>query len=182
MASQLTPCPSCSRHVKVGPPSCPFCGGDVPVNVPARPSLVGRPLSRAALMFAGAATVAACSSTSASVFIPDSGQPHDDGSHGAPVPLYGGFDGSPLYGVYVNPDDGGPDSGNDATMADSGDDADASQPINVDAAYGVVILPDASDDGSSDSADDAFNPGGGSGDGGDPGNGGAAYGSFVTPP
>jgi hypothetical protein len=189
MASQLTPCPSCSRHVKVGPPSCPFCGGAVPVDVPARPVLVGRPLSRAALMFAGAATVAACSSTASQpsygVFV-DAGIPNSDASErdGATVPHYGGFgnpgDASPLYGVHVNPDDAGPVM--DATSTDSGVDADASAPVNMDAAYGVVILADTGTDASTDSRGDAFNPGGGSGDGGDPGNGGAAYGSFVNPP
>jgi hypothetical protein len=135
-------------------------------------------LSRAALMFAGAATVAACSSSASQpsygVFT-DSGLPNRDAmddSHRTPE-LDAGHDRDAASAD--SRADSGADSSPDA-------DADAFQPVNMDAAYGVVILADAGSDAGTDSGGDAFNPGGGSDDGGDPGNGGAAYGSFVNPP
>ncbi len=162
MPSQLTPCPSCSRHVKVGPPSCPFCGGAVPVDVPARVVAAGRPLSRAALLFAGAAAVTACSSSTTSptppkdaevdtghavaaygVAITDSGEPGNDAS-GEP-------DGGAVaaYGVFV---DGGLQH-----AADGGSEPDG----GAVAAYGVFVN------------DASLEP--------DAGQGGAAYGVFVNP-
>ena len=64
MAARLAPCPSCTRHVKVGSASCPFCSSAVPVDVPARPMPSTRPLTRAAILFASAAAASACSSSS----------------------------------------------------------------------------------------------------------------------
>src|ERR1700677_1051264 len=58
--ARLTPCPCCTRHVKVGSSACPFCGGDVPIDVPVRPIAASRPLTRAAILFASAAAVTAC--------------------------------------------------------------------------------------------------------------------------
>ncbi len=128
MAARLVPCPACTRHVKVGPPSCPFCGGEVPTEVAPRPALpTGKPLTRAMLAFAGAAAVSACSSSSLSalygaVVLPDAGDASSDAAvdTGQPSAHYGGF-----------------------VMPDAGVDAsDAGHGI---AAYGVAILPDASD-------------------------------------
>jgi hypothetical protein len=54
--STLTPCPSCSRHVRVSDAACPFCGATVTVAPPGpapAPGLRGR-LGRAALFAAGA--------------------------------------------------------------------------------------------------------------------------------
>ncbi len=63
--ARLAPCPSCTRHVKVGSAACPFCGGRVPVDVPLRVfASTGRPLTRAAILFASATAVSACSSSS----------------------------------------------------------------------------------------------------------------------
>ncbi len=137
MASRLTPCPSCSRHVKVGPPSCPFCGGAVPTDVPARTFAVpaGKPLTRAAILFAGAAAVTACS--------PSSSGPTEskdaEADHGHAVAAYGvavipdgGQEGFPdggvsaLYGVMAIPDSG------EEGFPDGG----------VMAAYGVAVIPD----------------------------------------
>ncbi len=105
MAS-LTPCPSCSRHVKVGPPTCPFCGGDVPVPAARAVALqAGKPLTRAALMFAGAAAVTACGGSSSAYGVPvfpdasdaEASAPdaHDAGADGdadagQPMGAYGG--------------------------------------------------------------------------------------------
>ena len=64
--SELSPCPGCSRHVRVGTATCPFCEAALaaaPVLAPAVPR--GGRLSRTAMFVAGAAlaTVAACSDT-----------------------------------------------------------------------------------------------------------------------
>jgi len=66
----LRPCPSCSRHARVGESACPFCGrelGDAFRRVPSpRAPAVGR-LSRAALfaMGAGGLAASACSGSPA---------------------------------------------------------------------------------------------------------------------
>jgi len=148
MASRLTPCPSCTRHVKVGSSACPFCGGDVPVDVPARAMPTGRPLTRAAILFASAAAVSACSSST-----PTTGGAKDaEIDHlGQGMPLYGVFtdavapgsgtgsgsgfgepDGGPVaaYGVFIDA----------AQFEDAGHVQDGS-PV---AAYGVFPHPDAS--------------------------------------
>jgi hypothetical protein len=53
MSARFWPCPSCSRHVKRGDVTCPFCGASASVeSIPTR-VLAGR-LSRAALFAAGA--------------------------------------------------------------------------------------------------------------------------------
>ena len=70
MTAPLRACPGCSRHVRVGEPVCPFCGGELggafrSAPSPRAPS--GR-LSRAALFAVGAAGFVAgsvsCSSSS----------------------------------------------------------------------------------------------------------------------
>ena len=126
MASRLVPCPSCSRHVKLGPPSCPFCGGEVPADAPARPVAVGRPLSRAAIFFASAAAVTACSSSTTS---PTPG--NDAGAHSDAQPRRG--DGGLVdSGVRKGHDAGAPDVDAGAFFIDGG-------PV---AAYGVFVNPD----------------------------------------
>ena len=150
MASRLAPCPSCSRHVKVGPPSCPFCGAAVPTQVAARVLNLapGRPLTRAALIFAGAAAVTACSSSSSGGGTTGT---HDAAiDRGEPEPLYGvavGPDGGepePAYGVAVGPDGGqggvlyGVAVQPDAGVEDAAHDLDG-QAV---AAYGVMADPD----------------------------------------
>ncbi len=64
---QFWPCPGCSRHVKRGDATCPFCGATAGAESSPARTLAGR-LSRAALFAAGAMGTAvattACSSTS----------------------------------------------------------------------------------------------------------------------
>jgi hypothetical protein len=64
MISCLVPCPGCARHVRQSEEECPFCGGPVPVaiaSVEASATLSGgRSRTRAAILLAGAATLAAC--------------------------------------------------------------------------------------------------------------------------
>jgi len=143
MASRLTPCPSCTRHVKVGSPSCPFCGGEVPTDVPLRGIPAGRALTRAALLFAGSAAVAACSSSSGGqplpaygvAVFPDAGS--GTGSGG------GQFDAA--YGVFVHPDAGsGTGSGSGSPRVDDG---------GVVAAYGVFAFDSGAHDSGTGSGD-----------------------------
>ena len=55
-------CPSCARHVRTNESSCPFCAtaleasSDAPKNV----APLARGLTRAAILFAGATTIAGC--------------------------------------------------------------------------------------------------------------------------
>jgi hypothetical protein len=148
MASVLAPCPSCSRHVKVGPAVCPFCGGEVPTEVAPRTLTIGagRPLTRAALMFAGAAALGACSSSS-------SGPPLEgtlDAAYGVAIgPPDATHDGEFVthYGVVAVPMDAGSDAEHGTLDAAYGiaigppDAQDVTQPM---ASYGVAIIPDAS--------------------------------------
>jgi hypothetical protein len=145
MASRLAPCPSCTRHVKVGSSSCPFCGGDVPTDVPLRQlgAPPGKPLTRAAILFASAAAVTACSSSSSG------------GDAGHAQPAYGGFVsldaeahedanvGGPdaAYGVAVIPDAGQPAThyGGFIRPDASEGEIDAGQGV---ALYGAMVVPD----------------------------------------
>lgn len=63
MSRRLQPCPSCAQHVRAGEIRCPFCEAALPAGFGARISsgeAVGRPMSRAALLFFGATAAAAC--------------------------------------------------------------------------------------------------------------------------
>jgi hypothetical protein len=79
----LSACPSCSRHVRVDEPSCPFCRTELPSSFRdvTTPSSPGARLSRAALyalrMGTLSATAAACSSGQPAGAI---GKPPLDGS------------------------------------------------------------------------------------------------------
>jgi hypothetical protein len=173
MASRLTPCPSCSRHVKIGPPSCPFCGGDVPTEVAPRVLKLapGASITRAALMFAGATAVNACSSSTTSTTpTPDATA---DVGHGQP--LYGGF--TPELDATDDLGHAVPLYGNDAGPFQEPDAGVDAGPGQLDAAYGVII--DAGHDATADAtpgvdatADTGMKPE-------DAGQGGAAYGLFA---
>jgi hypothetical protein len=66
MGHCLHACPSCSRHVRTTESACPFCGEPLGEQFAAacpRRQLSGRPLSRAALIFASATAVAGCGKT-----------------------------------------------------------------------------------------------------------------------
>ena len=127
MPARLVPCPSCKRHVKLGPPSCPFCHGPVAPDAPARRVLAGRPLSRAAIVFASAAASAAgvdaCTASS---------------SHDAGLVI----DGEPmaLYGAVVQDDamHAGEAAAADGGTTEAGT-PDANTLGGVDAAYGAFV-------------------------------------------
>ena len=167
MASRLAPCPACTRHVKVGSVSCPFCACAVPTLVPIRtfPIPRGRPLTRAVALFAGATAISACGEVTPSPVVTtmDASAPSPDPT---PVPLYGGgvfwdagevtpdaTTGTPDSGaaedagddVWWSPVEYGPagiwDAGdlNDGDVSDAGEQPDVGQ---VMAAYGVFINPD----------------------------------------
>src|ERR1700677_1330933 len=57
MTAMLRACPSCSRHVRVSEPTCPFCGRDLDEAFRSAPSprAPAARLSRAALFAVGAA-------------------------------------------------------------------------------------------------------------------------------
>jgi hypothetical protein len=88
--SELSPCPSCHRHVRVEETVCPFCEAALPerarVGVRTTPAPRGR-LSRTALFAAGATLMgaAACSSTSNNPNTDGGGTGgmHQDGAAGA---------------------------------------------------------------------------------------------------
>jgi hypothetical protein len=66
MSACLHPCPACARHIRGAERACPFCQAALPegfgVCSGARASRAaqGRPASRAALLFVGAAAAAGC--------------------------------------------------------------------------------------------------------------------------
>jgi hypothetical protein len=127
MVVRLVPCVSCARHIKVSDGACPFCGAGV-VD-PGTPGAISNPLSRAAVLFVGMTTAAACtggpetggspspiSSTSSS-----SGSESSSSTSGAPdptaVPVYGPAPtpthtatALPMYGPAVIPDAGSTDN------------------------------------------------------------------------
>jgi hypothetical protein len=65
MARCLRVCPGCSRHVRTEESACPFCGADVSDGVCAGGGAAtdGRPLGRAAIVFASMTAIAACGKT-----------------------------------------------------------------------------------------------------------------------
>jgi hypothetical protein len=65
--TELAPCPSCRRHVRLSETLCPFCSAGLPTRERATSAATPRArLSRAALFAAGATLMgaAACSSSS----------------------------------------------------------------------------------------------------------------------
>jgi hypothetical protein len=99
MPGCLRPCVACDRHVKNAERVCPFCGATLEPVAGVTTSRATRGLTRAALVFTGAAAVASCSSSSSSVTAlyggppvvePDAGDASPDASRDAsPVALYG---------------------------------------------------------------------------------------------
>jgi len=104
MGDCLAPCPSCARHVRSAERTCPFCGQAIAERVwPRAPAVSPKgPLTRAALVFAGAAAVAGC--------------------HDAPVPAYSPapdfdaaqYDAPSEAAPEAGPTDGGPGDGGPA--------------------------------------------------------------------
>lgn len=101
--TKLAACPSCSPHVRINEPQCPFCAHGLAGAFDDRPAplaVVGR-FSRAALFVLGA-TAAAAGTTLACE--------SDDGDDGSIVALYGI---PPTPGKDAGPDD---DSGSTAAL------------------------------------------------------------------
>ena len=72
MATALVPCSACSRHVKTNEHVCPFCGAPRAAGTGADTHAIGlsptaQGLSRAALLIAGAAVIAACGKESSAL-------------------------------------------------------------------------------------------------------------------
>jgi hypothetical protein len=131
MATRLIVCPSCRCHVKLGASSCPFCGEGPPADASPRPESTTshRALTRAALLFAGASTVNACSSTSPVVFygpapIEDAGT--DAASMDASTNKGDASDGATSGVVFYGPAPIREDAGTDASAADASSSTDAS--------------------------------------------------------
>ena len=109
MGEPLSPCPFCTRHVRASEAACPFCAGALDAGWGARPATapearIKGPLSRAALLFMGAAAAAGCGEAVA-VYGP--GPVKEDAS------VEAGTDaGNPVIGA--------PDAGVDSARDDSG--------------------------------------------------------------
>jgi hypothetical protein len=128
--SQLTPCRSCQRHVRVTDDRCPFCGVELSAEQRAsapRP-LPGRRLGRAALFAFGATMVgaAACSDGSGGGKDASTDTPAADGSAGkggsGGTGGQGGSGGSGTGGSGGSADGGSGGSGGKDGAADSATD------------------------------------------------------------
>jgi|HubBroStandDraft_2_1064218.scaffolds.fasta_scaffold130833_1 hypothetical protein len=67
MSAQFWPCPVCSRHVKGGDATCPFCGATASIEISPKPTVAAR-LSRAALFAAGAVGAAVATASCGSMY------------------------------------------------------------------------------------------------------------------
>lgn len=56
----FSPCPDCSRHVRIDDGACPFCGSEAPRPAPKVPRRRRGRVTRAALFFAGVLGASAC--------------------------------------------------------------------------------------------------------------------------
>jgi hypothetical protein len=97
MADTFQPCIKCTRHIRITEATCPFCGAEMPANFGAsRPKMSAPsrgPVTRAGILFAGAAVTLACGSTSSIALY---GAPIDGGiedasdlNDGGPMAMYG---------------------------------------------------------------------------------------------
>lgn len=86
--SCLKPCPSCQRHIRSTEAVCPFCGAATPEGFEVCAAKVGTgagagAATRAAVVFAGALTLAGCPEVGAGKAVPgESAQP---GAGGQPA-------------------------------------------------------------------------------------------------
>lgn len=127
MSASLVPCPSCSRHVRVVEPRCPFCAAALPTTLSQKaiPGTSQRLSRAAAFAFTASLAVAGCSSdpapaqdagtpadvptmtdTPMATDRPDAGAPTDTPATDVPSPVDAGpQDGGgvmPLYGAPVD--------------------------------------------------------------------------------
>jgi hypothetical protein len=144
--SQLTPCRSCQRHVRVTDDRCPFCGVELSAQQRAsspRP-LPGRRLGRAALFAFGATMVgaAACSDGPSGGKDASTDTPAADGSAGK-----GGSGGSGTGGSGGSTDggsggkDGAADSATD--KGETGGTGGIAPPYGIAPLYGAPPANDA---------------------------------------
>jgi hypothetical protein len=90
--AQLVHCPACDRHVLATERACPFCEAAMPeAAMPEASGGTGRALTRAAILFAGATALTACSSEPVALYgpAPVDGSAMDSAKDGEPVALYG---------------------------------------------------------------------------------------------
>jgi hypothetical protein len=114
MTPHLLPCPTCSRHIRVAEPACPFCAAPLSASFRATPRPRGpvARLGRAALFAFGVATATAtagtaCGGSSAAPETPPPVQPADPGP-GEPLPPQ---DPEPIAPAPSGPDDPDDDHG-----------------------------------------------------------------------
>ncbi len=98
MREPLQPCVVCDQHIRTTETACPFCDAPVPegfgADAKARAaSSIARPLSRAAILFVGAAAAVACGGTETTGGSGDAAATHDgsssDSGYDGPGVLYG---------------------------------------------------------------------------------------------
>ncbi len=140
MASSLSPCPSCSRHVKTTEARCPFCGSAFS-EIFAQSAIAGptQRLSRAAAFaFTASLAVQGCGGTTSTVSQQDSGT--GDGAHADSGQTTDSGGVQPAYGLPAV--DAGRDAAHDA--------ADGSTPPKDDGGgipmYGIPPIDDAGAD------------------------------------
>lgn len=119
--AHLVPCPGCSRHVRAGEASCPFCASPLTLVAVEPPRTPKARLGRAATFAFGAAVVTTISVTGCSESSSPGG--NDSGTRvdarigeedGGPAPLYGA---PPDSGARPDAGSASPDSGPPATDA-----------------------------------------------------------------
>jgi len=87
--SALSPCPSCSRHIRVDETTCPFCRSAIAIEVAPR-SMPTQRLGRAATFAFGAAIATSAVGCGTATAPQDANvAAADGGADGSPVPLYG---------------------------------------------------------------------------------------------
>ncbi len=142
----LSPCPSCSRHVRVSESSCPHCGVATSEEFRARPAprAPQKRLNRTALYAVGVGTIAlasACSSTDGATNDSDAGKGRLNQScvgDEADCNMGTDYGAPPLY-------EGDATLAHDGDAADGGSSGDAAldAPVDLDAAEGGPT-PDSS--------------------------------------
>jgi hypothetical protein len=126
----LTPCPQCSRHVRSGEASCPFCSAALSTPATARRSSARSGLKRAALF--------ALSTTSVALAAPACGE--DDAEEEVEEPTNQPVYGAPAPTVTNTSAPGAGGAGNDVepvTPGAGGADTDPDGDIGVQPLYGA---------------------------------------------
>ncbi len=142
MSAQFWPCSGCSRHVKRGDATCPFCGATASIEVSPSFTVAAR-LSRAAL-FAAGATVACGGQVSrrdaGASYVEASAEAEPDVSMVAIEPPYGVPPFEDGDTISIVPDDASPDAA-DASTTGPTDGSSAPDVHSTIAPYGSPIIP-----------------------------------------